>query len=178
MIALFSAGECFNSDPWRVLEKNATSLPLWFKAAGKAISEASVFNSNGWDSSMTTTTNFFISDSSDLNSLLASSVSENDWFHKRTNFTWEFRDLVSWGIATSLNGFRLSVSREISPYSITKPIFFYFIVEKVHLSLLHVKLLSLEDLQNVSRHLLCFSYSFPHTCTLSKYEKMSESSSF
>lgn len=77
-LALFSEGECFSSDPWRVLEKNATGLPLWFKAAAKAISETFVFNSNGWDSSMTTTTNFFISDSSDLNSLLAYSVSEND----------------------------------------------------------------------------------------------------
>ena len=52
-LASFSTDECFSSDPWRVLEKNATSLPFWFKTAAEvAMSEASVSNSNGWDSSM------------------------------------------------------------------------------------------------------------------------------
>ena len=46
---------CFNSDPWSILEKNATGRPFWFKVAAIATSEASVSTSKGSLSSTATT---------------------------------------------------------------------------------------------------------------------------
>ena len=77
-LASFSTDECFSSDPWRILEKNATGLPFRFKTAAKAMSEASISSSNGWDSSMATTTDFSISDFTNSNAFLASVLNGND----------------------------------------------------------------------------------------------------
>ena len=73
----FSTDVYFNSGSRRVLKKNTTGLPFWFKPATKAMSEASVSNLNSWDSSTTPTTHFSVSNPNDSNAFLAFSVIGN-----------------------------------------------------------------------------------------------------
>ena len=79
VLASFSIEECFHSDPLRVLKKIQMASHFGYQTAAKAMLQVSVSNSKGWDLLMVIATDVSISDLSDSNAFLASSVSGNDF---------------------------------------------------------------------------------------------------